>query len=473
MGISSRVDQTLTDISTASDAVAELTWPDHSATDRMGLENEAFPIVAPGGRPSHRLSLHGAGSVIGTVERASSPDGSIGPRSGSDLAYPTRAGGRLTFEPGGQIEHSSGPHMDTAALAGEIEETWTILEQRFHSEDVCLVSLGLDPWHDVDQVPQQQKASRYPAMAEYFSSAWPAGATMMRNTCSIQVNIEGGVGRSRQDRWLAANLMSPLLTAIFACSPGDRGEKSTRALTWQQIDPTRTGFPGWTCSTDADAIRDTTARALNANVMFVARDGIARALRPGWSFADWVREGHPSFGRPTIQDLETHLTTVFPEVRPRRGVLELRAIDALPRRWWMVPCVLSAALIFDDEALGVVIETLAHHGDDLPDLWRRAALAGLGDQQLRGAAEKLGRLALEAANRQDRFDPRALSDTEQFLERFTMRGRSPSDELFSLADDRDAVLEWACPGCPAGSRPGPRPESAKRPAHFDGRSCHN
>ena len=46
------------------------------------------------------------------------------------------------------------------------------------------------------------------------------------------------------------------------------------------------------------------------------------------TFAEWIEDGH-ELGWPTLDDLDYHLTTLFPPVRPR-GWLELRMIDALP-----------------------------------------------------------------------------------------------------------------------------------------------
>ncbi len=70
-----------------------------------------------------------------------------------------------------------------------------------------------------------------------------------------------------------------------------------------------------------------------ANVLLVRRTSTAwEPGWPGWTFGDWLWHGHPRHGRPSVDDLRYHLTTLFLEVRPR-GFLELRAIDALPARW--------------------------------------------------------------------------------------------------------------------------------------------
>jgi glutamate--cysteine ligase len=320
---------------------------------------------------------------------------------------------------------------------------WDELEEIFGGAGVRLVSLGVDPWHSAESVLQQLPLPRYQAMDRFFASRWPAGAVMMRNTCAIQVNLEAGGGQVREERWLAANLLSPLLTAMFACSPGP-GTTSRRARVWQQLDETRIGLPRWESADDADPVADCTARALAANVMFILRSDGAQPGRPGWSFRHWVEEGHPEAGRPTVADLECHLTTLFPEVRPRNGVLEMRAPDGIPRRWWNVPAVVVGSLLYADQARSATLELLEPLASDLNGVWDRAAREGLSDPLLGRLARQVADLTAEAARRQpERFAGPTVAATEAFLERFTLRGRCPGDELAELIPSPEKALAWA------------------------------
>src|SRR5580704_7255686 len=71
---------------------------------------------------------------------------------------------------------------------------------------------------------------------------------------------------------------------------------------------------------------------------------------PGLTFRDWVRDGGSGTLRaPTPEDLEYHLSTLFPPVRPR-GHMELRMIDAQPGDGWIVPAAVATALADDERA---------------------------------------------------------------------------------------------------------------------------
>ena len=90
--------------------------------------------------------------------------------------------------------------------------------------------------------PRVLDAPRYRAMEAYFDSRWPAGRTMMRNTASIQVNLDVGSPATTDARWHLAHDIGPVLTACFANSPFDAGGnpsgyRSTRAAVWHAIDP--------------------------------------------------------------------------------------------------------------------------------------------------------------------------------------------------------------------------------------------
>ena len=71
---------------------------------------------------------------------------------------------------------------------------------------------------------------------------------------------------------------------------------------------------------------------------------------PGLTFRDWLREGGSGPLRaPTAEDLDYHLSTLFPPVRPH-GHMELRMIDAQPGDGWIVPAAVVTALADDERA---------------------------------------------------------------------------------------------------------------------------
>ncbi len=440
--------------------VAESCFPrrdDERSPGRIGLEVERFPIRSrAAGRPEGRVRIDG-----GTPDSLSVLDGlageAIGVRGevGGIPSYPVPGGGRLTFEPGGVLEHATAVHDTAAGALDEVERLGPVLATAFDDEGVLLASAGTDPWHDVADVPLQLDCFRYPAMAEYFDRRGPQGRIIMRHTCSVQVNLDLGLESERTERWTLANLLAPLLTATFASSPaGD--DVCARARAWQALDLTRTGFPRRLLdgSTD-DPVAQLADAALEADVLLV-RTGpdSAEPGVPGWSFGDWLAHGHPERGRPTAADLDYHLSTVFHEVRPR-GMLELRCVDAVPQRWRDVPVTLVAGAIEDRGARSRLLELLAPRRGDLLALWHHAAGRGVDDPSFCALAVEAWSYAMEGAGRLPAgyLPDGALAVAEEYLERFALRGRCPADELRDeLHADRAAALAWAAEPIPQRAR---------------------
>jgi glutamate--cysteine ligase len=282
-------------------------------------------------------------------------------------------------------------------------------------------------------------------MATYFARRGPHGHVMMCHTCSLQVNLDLGPPGVAAERWLVANLAAPLVTATFACSPSPEAVCG-RALQWLALDPTRTGVPQLLVAGIGDPVKHLVDFALRADMLLLrTSDGGAVPGVPGWTFADWLRDGHPRHGRPTVSDLAYHLTTLFPEVRSR-GFLEIRGVDALPARWQAVPVTLLTGLLYDDRARTAVKGVLERHRRRLPTLLQKAAVVGVADPELCALAVETWSLALAGARRLPSGYVRSvdLAKTEAFLDRFTLRGRCPSDELRErLVVGPAAALAWA------------------------------
>src|SRR4029079_13173563 len=110
-------------------------------------------------------------------------------------------------------------------------------------------------------------------------------------------------------------------------------------------------------------------------------------------FADWA-DGRVLLGgrRPTHADLEYHLTTLFPPVRPRRW-LEIRYLDSLPDTVW--PAVVFTLVTLLDAR--VAADIAAEATESVAMAWDRAAQIGLGDRRLRDAATRCVQTTAERA----------------------------------------------------------------------------
>jgi glutamate--cysteine ligase len=337
--------------------------------------------------------------------------------------------GRVTVEPGGQLEISSAPADTLVDALIATQHDLDRLRSLAAGHGATLIGAGLDHRPAPRRVLDDP---RYVAMEGYLDRWGPAGRMMMRSTASVQVNLEAAAVGQRSEallqRWDLLHAVGPALVAAFATSPGRSGRwkgwSSTRQAVWLALDPARTAEP---VRGPGETLSQAWARwCLDAPLMMVRRERGPWTAPPGARFRDWLQAGRdliPDRPGPTIGDLKYHLTTLFPPVRAR-GHLEVRYLDAQPGDWWQVPVSVLSALVTDPVAGARA--SLACQGQR--GRWLDAARLGLRDPGLARAAQGVLDVAA-AALAADPATAAAAAAVEAFLEHWTGRARSPGDDL--------------------------------------------
>ncbi|MFE5534683.1 ergothioneine biosynthesis glutamate--cysteine ligase EgtA [Streptomyces sp. NPDC056492] len=356
---------------------------------------------------------------------------------------------RFTIEPGGQLELSSAPAPSLSGCVDGLQADLTAVRAALRSRGLVLRGTGRDPRRPLSRL---LCSPRYDAMETYFDRTGPAGRAMMCSSASVQVCVDAGyeepgpLGYGR--RWRLAHLLGAVFVAAFANSPAHEGPyagwRCSRQGIWNDLDARRSLAP----PPDAEPRAGWTRHALDTEVMCVRSQGDGPWPVPrGLTFRDWLRAGEAAGGRgsggapgpdglrpPTAEDLEYHLTTLFPPVRPR-GHLEFRMIDAQPGDdGWLVPVAVVHALFDDPEAAEsayraakALADTHGPRPSPRNPLWQSAARYGLADPELRTAAAACFRAAAQALPRLGAS--RHVQDVVgAFTERFPLRGRCPADD---------------------------------------------
>ncbi|MFF8970180.1 ergothioneine biosynthesis glutamate--cysteine ligase EgtA [Streptomyces sp. NPDC014995] len=345
----------------------------------------------------------------------------------------------LTVEPGGQLELSSPPAASLTECIGTLSADLDAVRAVLREAGLALTGIGTDPWHPPRRFLHEP---RYDAMEAYLDRTGPAGRAMMCTSASVQVCLDAGyeepgpLGHGR--RWWLAHTLGAVLVAAFANSPllagAPTGWRSTRQLLWTEIGAGRAGAP----DPDTEPREAWARHVLDAPVMCVRRESGPWDVPDGMTFREWTRRGSP-----TRADLDYHLSTLFPPVRPR-GHLELRMIDAQPGDdGWIVPVAVTTALFDDPEAAesaGRAVKPLAERALSLPaphnPLWTDAARAGLTDPELHEAAVACFTAALEALPRLG-ATPAVLEAVTAYRDRYVLPGRCPADDQLDRAHGKD------------------------------------
>ncbi|MGY1594020.1 ergothioneine biosynthesis glutamate--cysteine ligase EgtA [Geodermatophilus sp. SYSU D00708] len=419
--------------------------PHRPAVDSTGPDLEGVGPVAPVTEQCTAvLDLDGALAHVADAALRPGPVGAVGLELEAhlvDLADPAARvpwsrvrrvtgalpglprGSRVTLEPGGQVELSGPPLADVAAAVAGLRADRAVLAAALAADGLGAAPVGADPLRPPRRV---SPAARYAAMEEHFAAVGCAapGTAMMSGTASLQVNLEAGPRAGWSARVSLAHQIGPVLVAVSACSPLAAGRvtgwASHRQRVWGEIDQARCG----PLLGGADPAGEWARYALAAPVMLV-RDPPAEAavpVRARVPFADWVTGAVRLGGRrPTTADLDYHLTTLFPPVRPR-GWLEIRYLDAAPEPWWPALAAVTTTLLDDPVAAGHA----AAATEPVAGAWDRAARLGLADRALHRAARACLAAACDAVPADLRREVTALADLVD-------RGHSPGDDLLRTA----------------------------------------
>jgi len=361
------------------------------------------------------------------VDLAAVPDRVTWPRLQTAIGLGTGqlASSALTFEPGGQVELSGAPMPGVAQAVAALRHDEQRLRLILAEHDLGLAHLGADPLRAPRRVNPRP---RYRAMERHFigTGRADAGTTMMCATAALQVNLQAGPTSAWAERVDQAHRLGPTLSAIAACSRWlggrDTGWASARQQTWLGLDPRTSGPVALSHDPRADWVR----HVLAAPVLFATTDGtetvaVARAI----PFSAWL-SGRVRLAdrRPTLDDLQTHLTTVFPPVR-MRGYLELRYFDISAPRWWPAVAAVTATLMDDPIAASAAAEAT----EQTAGRWEAAARSGLRDRELDAAARRCMAIVVDRVPSELRT---AVADLAELVE----SGRSPGD----LATERIAEV---------------------------------
>jgi glutamate--cysteine ligase len=315
-----------------------------------------------------------------------------GPGVGKE--QPAPALGRLTLEPGGQIEFSGAPRASLREVERDLRQFAARLSEIAAAENVIFVALGFDPLRRIEEQRWIPKA-RYRIMRPYLKQRGARAWDMMCRTAAIQANLDYSDLEDLARKFQLATRLAPVAAAMFANSPFADGRlsgyKSTRYRAWLDTDPDRTG-PAPVALEETFTVERFVDYLTDVPMLFVRRDGDYIDVA-GHSFGEYLAGcGCPM--TPIFQDFTDHLTTVFTEARLKPHV-EQRSMDCGSVEMAMAAMAFWKGLMYDRAALDQALRlaprlTRDEYAALQLDVARRGLDASLNNQPLaRLAADAL------------------------------------------------------------------------------------
>jgi glutamate--cysteine ligase len=414
---------------------------------RIGIEQEKIGTRA-GGAPVLYRGPDGIAAILSRLEAR----GFAATREAGQIIALERARERITIEPGGQLEFSGLARRTAAecrdALVAHVQEVTEVARPL----GVHFLGVGGRPFGKLDEVDWLPKA-RYGVMRDYFPRHGQSSRLahhMMKMTATVQANFDYENEDDAVDKIRTAYGLCSIVTAMFAASPiadgRPTGDKSSRAAIWLETDEDRCGLLPFVFRPDF-RFRDYVEWALDVPMFFVVRDGDYRPVG-ALTFRRFIADGAAG-ETATLRDWETHLSTLFPEVRLKRYI-ELRGADAGPMPMASALGALWRGLLEDRDARAAAWELVA--GQPFTERERlrrevpRAALqARLGGRPLQELAMELLRISDAGLARLSgsEDDRRLLAP----LWGYTSAGRTPADDMLddyaaAKGDPAKLVAKW-------------------------------
>lgn len=259
--------------------------------------------------------------------------------------------GNITLEPGGQVEFSSAPFASVKEISESIEQFSAALSQFADKHGLRFYAAGVNPFNPLDEMPWSPKF-RYKIMKEYLIKQGHLAHHMMRQTMSLQFNIDFSDEVDALRKYHAAiKLYAPLqrLSSNSQVYEGKVLESPMRPKIWEFTDPDRSGLPPVLTS-----FEDYVEYALDVPMFFLARGEELKPMSKRTTFRDFL--AHGAEGEvATYADWELHLSTLFPEVRFKKNALELRMFDGNKSDMVEAFAAVVKGVFYNDTALDAVL----------------------------------------------------------------------------------------------------------------------
>jgi glutamate--cysteine ligase len=340
--------------------------------------------------------------------------------NGRIIALSRPGSGDITLEPGAQLELSGRPCVTLHEAAEELDEHVREITAVGDDLGIAFLGLGIQPVSRLEEIEWVPKR-RYEIMGPYMLQVGRLGQRMMKQTATVQVNLDYESEADAMQKMRVAMGLGPLINAIFANSPisdgAANGYLSYRGHIWTDTDAARSGLLPFVFDAGAGFV-DYVRWALDAPMYFVKRGGAYRDMT-GIPFRRFWKEGANGM-RATVGDFALHLSTLFPDVR-LKTYIELRTADSQPPDSLLGLSAVAKGVLYEPDCMLAAWDLVKDWSIEerlriRDDVHRGALAAPVRRFRMQDLARELVDIAEEGLKRQACHDARGR-DESIYLER--------------------------------------------------------
>ncbi len=336
----------------------------------------------------------------------------------------------ISLEPGCQLELSFAPEKNIADIKAKIDNFNKKIAPILKKYEMNLLEYGISPvstYKHINLIPKK----RYHIMADYL---WGIlSDVMMKETAGIQACMDFSSEEDAIRKFRIANIISPLMTAMFANSPirggVDTGYKTFRGLSWLNTDSDRCQFMSKKLFENKHyGFKDYIDEVIKTPMIYITRGEKPIEILGKIDFEHFMKRGYEGY-QATLDDFKLHANLYFPEVRLREFI-EIRNHDCANHGMQYAVLAVYKGLLYDNDALRATEELMSKFSYNQLMEFRyivpKSALqAKIGKNQAKEVAKELLQIAYSALQK---------TGEEAFLEpilQLTPYGLSPADIIIS------------------------------------------
>ena len=329
----------------------------------------------------------------------------------------TNQNGIYSLEPGGQLEWSSPPYENLNDLSIAQLRHRKLLDDVTGHHDLIVLHWGLEPIlfpDDIDLIHQ----SKYQLMNDHMEKVNTHGKWMMRNTASIQVNIDITGKKDAEKMGFLADCLHPVCAYLFANSPFYKNEpagtKNIRSIIWEQTDNHRCrNLVDHGISSPNDFIKNYIDYMMDIPGIFQLNSKNVLENTDG-TLGDRLEYLYAN-GKIRNADIQLALHQVFTNVRYKH-LVEVRGADRPPLGHELAPIAFWTGLLTTDKTREKALDVVKQWSSQERASWNKSAL-NLDSSQIGPNGESFeywnkwaGELALEGLaerrkNEESHFKP--------------------------------------------------------------------
>ena len=271
-----------------------------------------------------------------------------------------------SIEPGGQIEWASTPRRSLHDVQIELNNHQKRLKTILANHQLDKIDLSVEPIYlpnEIDFIEHK----KYQLMHKLFSLTGKHGPWMMRNTTSIQVNIDILSKTDAEEMAFLADCLTPFCVLLFANGPFMAGNPANnsnhRYNFWNDTDPSRCGNLFDHDIHNKDQLLDKFVDiVLDAPSIFTVSIGNDVKKFDG-SLKQWLQALEKS-GLLDEHKINIALHQIFTNVRFKKNVLEIRGTDRPPKGFEMAPAAFWVGLLTVDSIRDQLMKIFSRWSQD-------------------------------------------------------------------------------------------------------------